>query len=424
LRVGYGRSIIFLNAQNFGTPASLYNYAGFQDVPALDSASNPQCGNQAGPGGKVQCLNYAQQLFWAIDNAFDYPDVTPSHYAVYNNYDFTYQHQFANGWGMRLTPFYKLASNLPGVSVLSLQTNPTTGAILSETFAVNNENHNKTTGVEFGLTTPERPSGFSGFLSMTYQNVLDGVSPLVSGEDNLPFDLSSSLALGDVFRAAYVSPFTARAGIEYKTRFGLRINPILNYIRGDPFSAGNLTPSFSPCGIEANVPQGNFGCGLTVIPSAINGSTQSGATSTQYVDPALPGNTFNPNIFATRGTPQTAAAGGVLSKPQFSADLDLEEKSGRNTVGVYISNLFGNVYNGAIPLLNPFYQPVATGIAGPQTGLNPFANPAYTNGGGVPAGTFLNHGNANIPGYAYGSGPYIQIPVAPTSFTLYYELAL
>ncbi|MGH9206846.1 MAG: TonB-dependent receptor domain-containing protein, partial [Acidimicrobiales bacterium] len=145
VRAGYGRSVIFLNAATFGTPAALYNAAPFENVPALDSAQNPQCGNSAGPGGVVKCLNYAQQLFWAIDNNFDYPDLgNATRYAVYNNYDFTYQHQFHNGWGLRLTPFYKLASDLPGVSVISLQTNPTTGEILSETFGTNNLNHNKT----------------------------------------------------------------------------------------------------------------------------------------------------------------------------------------------------------------------------------------------------------------------------------------
>ncbi|MGH7754657.1 MAG: hypothetical protein ACREM8_00030 [Vulcanimicrobiaceae bacterium] len=325
---------------------------------------------------------------------------------------------------MRLTPFYKLGTGLPGVSVISLQTNPTTGEILGETFSINNINRNRTTGLEFGLTTPDRPSGFSGFLSMTYQNVLDDVSPLASGEDSVPSDFSDALILGNTFRAGYVSPFVARAGLEYKTKFGLRINPIFNYIRGYPFSAGNFTPSYSQCPLVANVPQVNFGCGVTVIPSAINGSTSSGATSTQYVDPALPGNTFNPNIFVTRGTPQTASAGGVLSKPQLSADLDIEEKAGRSTVGVYIQNVFGNVYNGAIPLLNPFYQPVATGIAGPQTGLNPFANPAFTNVGTTPVGTFANHGNADIPASAYGYGPFVQVPIAPIRYTFYYQLAL
>jgi Carboxypeptidase regulatory-like domain len=430
IRAGYGRSVIFLNGSTFGTPGALYGYAPFAKVPALDSAANPGCGSAGTAtnpsGGLYRCRNYAQQLFWAWDNGYDFPDYGNfARSSTYNNYDLTYQHQFMNGWGLRATPFFKLGTDLPGFSVISLQTNPTTGQISSETFSVNNINVNKTTGFELGLTTPDRPYGFSGFLSSTYQNVLDRVSPLVGGEDSVPFDLSTALLLGDTFRAAYVSPFTTRVGVEYKLRSGLRINPILNYNRGYPFSAGNLTPSYSPCGLVANVPQVNFGCGATVIPSAINGGTASGATSTQYVDPALPGNTFNPNIAATRGTPQTAAAGGVLSKPNLVADLDIEQKLGkRGAVGIYVQNIFGNVYNGAIPLLNPFYQPVATGIAGPQTGQNAFANPAYTNAGTVPAGTFLNHGNANIPASAYGTAPYVLLPVAPTQFTLYYQLAL
>ncbi len=78
IRAGYGRSIVFLNGSSFGTPGALFNFEPFVKVPALDSAANPQCGvptSTANPsGGVYQCLNYAQQLFWGYDSAYDFPD--------------------------------------------------------------------------------------------------------------------------------------------------------------------------------------------------------------------------------------------------------------------------------------------------------------------------------------------------------------
>jgi hypothetical protein len=35
-----------------------------------------------------------------------------------------------------------------------------------------------------------------------------------------------------------------------------------------------------------------------------------------------------------------------------------------------MSNLFGNAYNGSVPAINPYYQAVANGVSGPQTGYN------------------------------------------------------
>ncbi len=422
IRASYGRSVIFLNAQTFGTPASLYNYSQFVGIPATDTAKNPLCGSGTN-GPLVKCLNLAQELFWAWDQGNDAPDLGNAKYEADNNFDFTYQHQFKNGFGMRITPFYKQSTNVPDFSVLSSTINPVTGQLTSFVFTVNNNGINKATGIEFGLTSPDRPVGLSGFFSATYQNVFDRVTPLTGGEDSLPFIYDTSVALGDTYRAGYVSPFTARLGADYKTHFGLEVRPIVNFNRGFPFSLGSTTATNGLCGVVANVPAANFGCGTGFYPGfegITSGFGFTGQNSGSYVDPANPGNTYNPNIAATRGTPSTSSTGGVLSKPELEADLDIEfhiGKDNRQTLGVLFSNLTGNVYYGSVPMVNPYYQPVSTGVPGPQTGLNALANPNYA--GGIFAKTA-----SNVPIAAYGNGPYILLPNMPTTITAYYQLKL
>jgi Carboxypeptidase regulatory-like domain len=422
LRVGYGRSVVFLNAQTAGTPASLYNYNSYLNIPALDTTASPQCGSGTNlsrntPGHLFKCQNYAQSLLWLYDQNFDAPDVGAAQNSDYSNYDLTYQHQFHNGWGMRLTPFYKLGTELPSFALLSQKVDPVTGQILSEVFTVNNLGINRTTGAEFGLTTPDRLVGWSGFLSMTYQNVISSTPPLIGGEDSLPINGSGSLALGDVYRAGYVTPFEARLGTSWTAKSGLRIAPILEYTRGYPYNVGTLTASGQSYGGKFyNIPQVNFGGGVTQIPGFL-GVTGPGL-STNFCDPVFCGNAFHPNIAAGRGTCETPSAGGCLSHPALGADLTMEFTHNKNTVGIYMQNVFNNMYYGAIPVVNPYYQPIASGVAGVQTGKLPQANPGYS------GGIFQNRGYANVPTNAYGYGPYILAPQQPFTFTVYYQREL
>jgi hypothetical protein len=434
LRIGYGRSVVFANAGTFGTPGALYNYEPFLNVPPLDhpGLTYPACGSgynysRKTPvyiGGKFQgdsnyfyCQNYAQELYWLYDQYHDAPDVGSIHPAVYINYDLTYQHQFRNGIGLRFTPFYKLGSSLPSYALISEVVDPSTGQILSQVFNSNNIGVNRTTGAELGLTTPDRAIGWSGFLSLTYQNVFNSTPPLIGGEDTLPINASGSLILGDVYRAGYVSPFVARVGAEYKTASGWRFNPIVQFDRGYPFNVGTTIASAFPLANGfANIPQVNYGAGVTQIPGFL--FVTGPGLSTQYADPAFPGNAYNPNIAATRGTPETPSAGGVLSHPEMTANLSIEYTRDRHTVGMFVQNLFGNVYFGSHLQVNPYYQPVATGVAGPQTGQVPQANPGFE------GGVFSNRGYANVPSNAYGLGPYILLPNEPTTVQFYYQFEL
>lgn len=448
LRFGFGRSIDFLNAQTAGTPGAMYGgnaLLGLPPTPGTNTADPTTwtCGSglntanllpavngkipNLGPkgGGFFRCQNYAQQMFWGYDQNFDAPDIGNGHAPEYSNTDLTYTHQFANGWGTRLTGFYKRASGLPSFFILAQKVDPVTGAILYQVFSVNNNSINKTPGVEFSVTTPDRPVGVSGYFSATYQNVLSSVPPLINGEDTLPLVNVSSFALGDVYRSGFVSPFSARIGATFKTKSGFRINPNLSYDIGYPYGVGNLiAPSGSINGQFYNIAQTNLGI---AAPSGIGFQSTTGTPiATNYVDPAYPGSFLFPNIAASRGTPEKSAAGGTLSHPSLAADLTLEFTRKRNTVGVQIQNVFGNVYNGNLPTVNTYYQPVTTGFAGPQTGLITQANPQQQIPAGQPGGplNYYQHGFANLPSNVYGQQPYLLLPNEPTTFRFYYQLAL
>ena len=156
-----------------------------------------------------------------------------------------------------------------------------------------------------------------------------------------------------------------------------------------------------------------------VISSLIGGSPGA-AISTNYYDPANPGSATNPNLAATRGISATAANGGYLSHFNVQGNVTFQYKFDRNTVGVQLINLFGNGYIGAVPAVNPFYQPVATGVSGPQTNVNSCINQL---------GVGIRGCYANIPSdanaftnaaYLLTNGNYTASPVVgPTQpFTL------
>jgi hypothetical protein len=244
---------------------------------------------------------------------------------------------------------------------------------------------------------------------------LNSVPPLVAGEDVLPLVPVASIKLGDLYRAGYVSPFTTRLGVQYKFKNGLRINPVVSYDRGFPTGVGNIIATQYPGGF-ANLPQTNINAptysGFTGITGSYN--------ATNYVDPTNPGTLASPNIAATRGTGETSAAGGFLTRPRVFTNLTLEYQTGRSTFGVLVQNLFGN--DTSEPIYNPYYQPVATGVPGPSTGSTSAAQAG--------SATYTYGGFRNIPYDAKGNQAFLQLPGTPTTgitpltFRLYYQLAL
>jgi hypothetical protein len=446
LRAGFGRSVEFAGAQTFGTPGyaygldpRLFNVAPLPGTNTADPTTW-SCGsgynaaqivagggNKAATGGGFfQCKSYAQQLYWAYDQNFDAPDLGNNAPPTYSNIDLTYQKQLKNGIGLRMTAYTKRGYNLPITFLINQFTDAVTGTITAQVFAVDNLGINRTNGLEFGLSLPEKPYGLTGYISATYSNVFNSNPPLIAGEDQLPLVSKSSLALQNVYRAGYVSPFVINAAASYKTRNGFHINPIFNYDRGYPIGAGNLTPSgarqaagFLIDGQYRTIVQTNLDA--ATVPSYRSGyfenaytpSYRGSYTATNYVDPINPGNYYSPYIAATRGTPEAPTAGGVLSRPRLFTDLSVEYAKNKNTFGLLIRNLIGTKYSE--PTINPLYQPVATGVAGPLTGQRAQGNPASP---------FYALGTRNIPDAAYGKNAYIEIPNLPTTYRFYYQLAL
>jgi hypothetical protein len=429
IRASYGRSVVFVNAQNAGTPLGLYgNLAALAALPPDTVGLTPtqianQCGTSSLPTSVVPlpgvksfpCANYLQQFYWSIDNGYDAPDAGGAGPSIYSNYDFSFSHQFKNGMALKLTPFYKFGTGLPTASLLV--TLPGGSQIFSE----GSKGVNRTTGGEFSLTLADHPYGLSGFISGTYQNVLQSAPPLSNGEFNGVPQLSpATIALGDVYRAGYVAPASVRIGATYTFHDGFSITPILQISSGFPYNVGNTLAATLPDGTNANIPQVNFGPGTPILLGYQNaGGTQ---LNTNYYDPVYSGTQLAPNIAATRGTPGSSQSGGVTWDANAQLNFTLQYKHGKDTFGVQLINVGTNGYNGTTPAVNPFYQPVATGLSGPQTGQNT-CTATYGNARGcsaIPTNT-----------YAFTNGAYLLTngnvgnwqlaPLAPMSVSLFYR---
>jgi hypothetical protein len=206
-------------------------------------------------------------------------------------------------------------------------------------------------------------------------------------------------------------------GVQYKTHNGFRINPVLSYDRGFPIGVGETVAASSPFGGYANLPQSNLEPPILSGYSSITGTFNA----TNYVDPVNPGTIFKPNIAATRGTPETSSAGGILSRPRLNTDVTFEFTHNRSTFGLLVQNLFANPYGEPIP--NPYYQPVSNGIAGAQTGQTNAAIPGTI--------TYQYGGFRNIPSSIDGQAAYV-LPIGslganinhPLTFRAYYQLSL
>jgi hypothetical protein len=206
-----------------------------------------------------------------------------------------------------------------------------------------------------------------------------------------------SLLLGNLYRVGFLSPFQTSLDLNYQTKSGWRISPQFQYNIGYPNDAGLLTAAFIN-GIPYNIANTNASGAINVAP---NGTIQ-------YVDPMDPGSFFNPHIAATRGTPDSTWPGGKLSHPVTTANATIEYNLGHNhTIGLNVTNLFNSLFSG--PLLNTRYQPVATGLSGPLTGLHTL--PFYP-----------GLGQANYGPIVHGKDAYINSPNnVPRTYYIYFQ---
>jgi hypothetical protein len=262
---------------------------------------------------------------------------------------------------------------------------------------VTNKGTNHATGLEFLLTKDAIATGLSGQFTATYINEFSNVIPLSASEDFFPSIPPASLLLGNLYRVGFLSPFQTSLDLNYETKSGWRISPQFTYNIGYPTNAGLVTAAFIN-GNPYNIPNTNFSGSINVAP---NGTTQ-------YVDPEDPGSLFNPNIAATRGTPESTWPGGKLTHPVTSANSTFEYNLGHNhLIGLTVTNIFNSIYSG--PSLNANYQPVATGLSGPLSGLHTL--PFYP-----------QLGQANYGPLTRGQDAYINLPNATgRTYYIYFQ---
>ncbi len=408
VRASFGSSIQYSFFSNQINLVDRHTYDQFNAIPSFDTTlgmaydpTNPKATVAKFCGVKLDqvCKNYGDQLFWENQNAVAGQPITPTLPETFTNYDFSYSHAFPHAIGVKITPFYRRGYNATAAASSIIATdannNPIFGPAVQTNFG-----SNKTTGVEF-LLTKDADYGLSGSLSATYQNGFSNVVPLSGSEDFAPSIPPDSLALGKQYRVGFLSPFVSQLSLQYKTRSGFRINPVINYIRGYPIGPGTTT-AFNVNGKSVVVPNTNI-------------TSQQGSTAVgQYIDAANPGSFFKPNILATRGTPDTSDPGGILSNARFNTNLTVEftPQAHKNvTFGVQLYGLFNNVYG--YPQLNDRYQPVATGVAGPISGLVSRNSFPF-----LSQGIVYNYGNSlNGPVDIRGTSPYLIYPNNNFSFT-------
>ena len=412
VRFAYQRSVQFplISQVDLTNDLAPQLYGAYKNVPSF----NVLTGNPAtfcGTTGDRLCSSYADQLFWENELNWTGPPIQPLRPTTYNNYEVSFSHQFPHAVALKLTPFYRKAFDAIAQVATPIVSNgktvlDATGAPVLGPPVNTNLGNSQITGVEM-LLTKDATYGFSGQLSMTYQNEFSNVIPTSPSEDFFPSVPLDSLLLKNTYRVGFLSPFVANLSLNYKTRSGWRFNPSIYYDHGYPIGSGLLTP-FTVNGTPANIPNTNV---------TNNGQLGGTTGAPQYVDPQNPGSLFAPNVAASRGTPESASPGGVLSNAEIgTVNFTIEYTNPtrkRSTFGALIQNVFNNYYSNQ-PIINPRFAPVATGRGGPYSGFSAnAANPQFA--------------NANYYNYVLRNGnlPYIFEPSnTGRLIEFYYQLNL
>ncbi|GAC1534592.1 MAG: hypothetical protein NVS2B17_03840 [Candidatus Velthaea sp.] len=426
VRVSFGRSSSTPALGNVQTLVDPRAFTPYYNIKSYDNRSSAAPGSDAaramvcGPNFKAVCSSYGAQLHDEFVNVINGPEETPAKPTTFTNIDASYQHAFGRGFAARITPFFRRGYDVIARAQPQIGSDPTTGAPIFGPAVTTNLGVNKTTGVEF-LATKESTvpdgTGFSGFLSATYINEFTNVPPTAFNQsgDIFPTIPPAALLLGNLYHAAYNPPLQVQSGINYKTKNGFRLNPVINYNRGVPIGSGLISPTFVN-NVAVNIPSSN----ASTVGNGPISLVGSSAYAFNYVDPMNPGSVFKPNVAATRGTPEAASPGGILSRPRITADsyFEYSKPGSRNTFGIGVLNMFNQIYSQ--PVINDRYQPVTTGVSGPLSG---FDTRVITN----PGIGFTNYGPES-----FGTKPYLLLPngpfaaqpaIAGTTVRLYYQVA-
>ena len=342
VRANFGRSLSIPLPSFLGNDIDRSSLAAFAKIPSYDSVTGlpaTYCGLPSliaipyQPSvylGSQPCKSYADQLYWLLRDARfggQSQITSPLRGATFTNYDFTYSHEFNGGSAVKITPFYRRGYDVVETSQTLLGIDPTSGTQQLSPEIQSNLGFQTAAGFEFVATTPQRPTGLSATVTATYVNQIGNDPP----GNYLP---TASIQLGEVYHSPTIAPMQATFAATYRTKWGLRINPILTFKSGYPYGSG-IYQALTINGKPYYIPYTN----------AVYQGFFSSLLSNGSVDPQYPGTVLNPNIVATRGTePLTSTAGSLFSSPFVNLDLTISmtPPPGKNglTYGLAITNFF------------------------------------------------------------------------------------
>jgi hypothetical protein len=368
LRANFGRTLSIPLPTFLGVNIDRSSFNAFNNIPSYDNTKGPfdplrPSATQAdycGPGvpsiadneqvvlGNQPCTSYADQLYWLMRNYRfgQQSEITyPLRGATFTNYDLSYSHEFSDQTALKLTPFYRRGYDIVETTRTLLGYDPTTEVADLSPPIYANLGIQEATGVEFDVTK-FREVGIGYQFTATYINQIGNDPPGAY----LP---TPSLQLGELYHSPVLSPLQATMGLTYRTRFGLKINPILSYKYGYPYGDG-VYEAIDYNGVPIYLP---------LTDAIINGSSAV-LISNAYVNPQNPGTITNPNIVASRGTEALGSGPGTLrSKATLNTDLTIELTPPNKpmTYGIGIINLFDQTADIPVTNLTDVYFPIATG---------------------------------------------------------------
>ncbi|MBD5656175.1 MAG: TonB-dependent receptor [Candidatus Eremiobacteraeota bacterium] len=409
VRANFGRTLEIPLPTFIGTAIDRSVYNPFNNVPSYDNSKGPfdplrPSATQAtycGPGtpqtlngvltvlGNQPCANYADQLYWLQRNyrfGLQGQSAYPLRGSTFTNYDFSYSHEFKDGTAFKMTPFYRRGYDVVEQTRTLLGFDPESEVANLSPVLYSNLGQQSAAGLEFDVTH-FRDYGLSYQFTTTYINQIGNDPP----GTYLP---TASLQLGELYHSPELSPLQETLALTYRSRGGLRINPVISYKYGYPYGAG-IYYALDYNGVPVYVP----------FTDALVGGAQGAIIANAIVNPQNPGTISNPNIAVTRGTEALNSGPGTLrSKGTFNTDLTIELARPHTTLvyGIGITNLFDQTADVPTVNVSRVAVPVSTGnyyFGAPTAKL-----PAFT----VPTGTA---NSSYLPYIVFPNQPPIAVRV-------------
>ena len=201
---------------------------------------------------------------------------------------------------------------------------------------------------------------------------------------------NAALALGHVFHVSYLAPVTGAMNISFDGRNGFHASAEFPFESGYRYGVGTHTFVYVTNAAGKLVPMEVLNTNLAAASLGLNSNT----SAYYFVDPSNPGTITNPNITGSRGTPDGTDPGTLKGPAVMTMNLavyhDIGAGASKMSVGLRVSNLFGN-YTNAVVGGNSRYR--NNGMGGYNSGVGVF--------GGTGVGSGSNIFNPQYEPYQY-----------------------